>query len=336
MEKNTYKIMMKDHVNNQSSADPLDVLLKLKINHSKVKEVSKLSGSGDFKFHLICDDKKEYLLRAFDFDQYNAHAGNEEYNYNVQYQLLKWLHQFIDNVPKAIKPFKLSSLNWYCLLLEWMPGIRLNQVILTNWDEIDYIAESIKELVQLIHGYYPKQANWYSNKHHFIQDRKNRLDDLIVNYYGQIVTDENKKRLFNLLTHELKYSWKSLCFSKYTMNHGDLNFLNLLYDLDNEQLNLIDFNRYEVEPNYQDLVKLYFFSFKKAPKLVKQVLTGFISNLTQWKTFKSLVVLFCLTSWQWAFAHQNLKGTLEFFTKQISDVVKDFNEFKLLVPYTMR
>ncbi|MBO7085326.1 hypothetical protein J6W20_05520 [bacterium] len=65
------------------------------------------------------------------------------------------------------------------------------------------------------------------------------------------------------------------------MNHGDLNFLNLLYDLDNEQLNLIDFNRCEVEPNYQDLVKLYFFSFKKAPKLVKQVLTGFISNLTQ-------------------------------------------------------
>ncbi|MBP5783466.1 phosphotransferase [bacterium] len=65
------------------------------------------------------------------------------------------------------------------------------------------------------------------------------------------------------------------------MNHGDLNFLNLLYDLDSEEVNLIDFNRCGIEPNYQDLVKLYFFTFKKAPRLIKQVLTKFIHNLHQ-------------------------------------------------------
>ena len=212
-------------MNNQSSVDPLDVLLKLKINHSKVKEVSKLSGSGDFKFHLVCDNKKEYLLRAFNYQQYLLNHGKEEYNYFLQYQLLTWLHKYTDNVPIAFKPFRLQQLNWYCLLLQWMPGISLNQVILINWDEIEYIAESIKELEQLIHGYCFKQANQYHHKHHFIIDRKNRLYDLISNYYSQINADENKKNLYKLLIHQLKHHWSNLCFSKYSMNHGDLNFL---------------------------------------------------------------------------------------------------------------
>lgn len=336
MAKNIYKAMTKILVNNQSKLDPFDDLLKLKINHSKVKKVSKLEGTGDYKFHLICDNHKEYLLRAFDALQYSLHAGNEEYNYTTQYYLLNWLHQFKNNIPTAYKPFKLKKLTWYCLLVEWMPGISLNQVVLINWDEIKYIADCIKELVSLIHQYHLKSANKYHHKHHFVQDRKSRLFNLAWNYYSQIEIDKNKKRLFYLLTHHLKHYWANLCFSKYAMNHGDLNFLNLLYDLDNEEVNLIDFNRCGFEPNYQDLVKLYFFSFKKAPRLVKQVLAGFIHNLSQWKIFKGLVILFCLTSWQWAFAHQNVTGTLEFFTKQINDVVKDFKEFKLLIPCSMR
>ena len=327
---------MNDHANNPSNVNPLDVLLKLKINHSHVKEVIKLNGSGDFKFHLICDNKQEYLLRAFDANQYFDHAGKEEYNFHTQYYLLKWLHKFTNNVPDAIKPFELPVLNWYCLVLEWMPGISFNQIILTGMDEIEYIADQIKELVQLVHSYQSKHANRYINKHRYIKDRKHRLYDLIWNYYSQIIKDNNKKDLFDLLIHELKHYWANLCFTKYAMNHGDLNFLNLLYDLDHEEVNLIDFNRCGFEPDYQDLVKLYFFTFKKAPRLVKQVITGFIHNLTQWKVFKGLVILFCLTSWQWAFNHQDIAGTLEFFTKQIDDVVKDFKKFKLLVPQSMR
>ncbi|MBQ3621836.1 hypothetical protein II941_03570 [bacterium] len=88
MAKNIYKAMTKILVNNQSKLDPFDDLLKLKINHSKVKKVSKLEGTGDYKFHLICDNHKEYLLRAFDALQYSLHAGNEEYNYTTQYYLL--------------------------------------------------------------------------------------------------------------------------------------------------------------------------------------------------------------------------------------------------------
>ena len=336
MGKNIYKAMTKTLVNNQSNLNPLDTLLKLKINHSKVKEVSKLDGNGDYKFHLVCDNHQEYLLRAFDVHQYALHVGKEEYNYNTQYHLLKWLHQFTSNIPTAFKPFKLKSLHWYCLLLEWMPGISLNQVVLINWDEIEYLADQIKDLVSLVHKYHFKNANKYHHKHRFIQDRKSRLFNLAWNYYSQIAIDQNKKHIFYLLTHQLKHYWANLCFTKYAMNHGDLNFLNLLYNLDNEEVNLIDFNRCGFEPNYQDLVKLYFFSFNKAPRLVKQVLTSFIHNLTQWKIFKGLVILFCLTSWQWAFAHQAKTGTLEFFTKQINDVIKDFKEFKLLVPYTMR
>ena len=327
--------MTNDLVNNQSNKQ-LDVLLKLKINHAKVKEVRKLKGSGDLKFHIICDDNHEYLLRAFAIDEYFKHVGKEEYNYLKQYQLLTWLHQFTNNVPVAFKPFKLNSLNWYCLLLEWKPGVSLNQVILINLDEMEYLADQIQVLVQLVHQYQLKNANLYFHKHHFINDRKARLFNLIGKYYLQINSDANKKHLFYLLVHHLKKHWSSLCFSKYAMNHGDLNFLNLLYDLDSEEVNLIDFNRCGIEPNYQDLVKLYFFTFKKAPRLVKQVLTRFIHNLHQWKTFKGLVILFCLTSWQWAFAHQSTPGTLEFFTKQISDIVKDYKEFKLLVPSTMR
>ena len=336
MVKNICKTMTNIHVNNQSKLDPIDTLLRLKINHAQVKEVSQLKGSGDFKFHIICDDKKEYLLRAFDFNEYFKHVGKEEYNYFKQYQLLTWLHQFTSNVPVAFKPFKLGSLNWYCLLLEWKQGISLNQVILINWDEIEYLAEQIEVLVKLVHKYQFKHPNWYLHKHWFINNRKSRLFNLTWNYFSQINDDANKKHLFYLLIHHLKKHWASLCFTKYAMNHGDLNFLNLLYDLDNEEVNLIDFNRCGIEPNYQDLVKLYFFTFKKAPRLVKQVLTGFIHSLSQWKTFKGLVILFCLTSWQWAFAHQGIPGTLEFFTKQISDIVKDYKEFKLLVPYTMR
>lgn len=307
--------------------------LNRKIPKTIFKDIS--NDYGDKKYY-IKSYNQQFLLRTFNVSEYIKHRNEEEYNYEQQYYYLKILRKKTKLVPKPIKLMFLEQENEYGILLQWIKGITLDKVI-NNFSKltINKLARKTAKLLKVVNSLHKNKIN-DQIKEYYIFDRIRRI------YLLQPAIKKNKDPkeliLLKLLINKFKEYTKKHYFQKIRLvfSHGDFHFTNLVYY--KNKIYAIDFNRCGFEFYLQDLVKLYFFDNDKNNLFVKKTIKNYFNpnNKNAWKIFKFLNIMFCLTSWRWAFLHRKNKQLYQDFLELIVNVVYDYDSFKLLIPKSLK
>lgn len=309
---------------------------KQKMNSKNKKIIKDLSNTyGDKKIYIKVNNK-QYLLRLFDKDEYKKHQGEEEYNYEFQYHYLKKIHKKTRFVPTPLKLLTLNKYHSYAILLKWIKGVTLDKVIHKfNKNKQRDLARKTAKLLKIINHSVLQRKIKTSILIKYIKDRLNRIKTLKKEI---LKTNNNQEiKLFHLLSSYFNKYKIYLYFQPYVFSHGDYHLCNLVYF--RNQIYAIDFNRSTFECLYQDLIKLYFFDNYFNNYFVKKTIHFYFNknnNKNTWKKFKFLNVMFCLTSWQWAYAHKNNKELYKDFFNLIMNVVNDYEQFKLLIPKSLK
>ena len=219
------------------------------------------------------------------------------------------------------------------LFLTWIQGNTLNEVINSfPKNKIDYLGYKTAKLLKKI-NLINISKNSYKLRKEYINDRIKRI--LFLKKAIKNTNNKNELKLFNLLYFYFNKYQKYLRKMPLVFSHGDFHFSNLVYF--KNKIYAIDFNRSTFEFQYQDLIKLYFFDNKKNNYFVKKTIHYYFekNSYKKWENFKFLNIMFCLTSWQWAYMHKNNHKLYNDFLNLIIQVVNDYDAFKLLIPKSL-
>lgn len=281
-----------------------------------VESVEKINKgySKDKKFKIKLKNKDEYLLlRLSDISLYEQ--KKEEYEviskfFKLGFEMSKPISFGICNDEKNVY-----------ILLSWIDGVDLSDALPKLSKEEQYLlGRKAGRILKAIHSLKVEDKNF--------DDRlKIKLLDKIEKYESSDVRVEND----NNFIEYVKRNVDKVC-GNYSYLHGDFHPSNLIL-MENNEIGVIDFNRWCIFDSYEEFYKLESFGIEfSIPYCVGQIDSYFEDDVPNefWEIQAIYVACYTLYSIKWAekFGKKEILGMKRRFYKTF----ENYENFKTIIP----
>jgi aminoglycoside phosphotransferase (APT) family kinase protein/ribosomal protein S18 acetylase RimI-like enzyme len=271
--------------------------------------------SYDIKYYLKTKDNQEYLLRLSDITNYKFKKE--------EYEILNKVYNLGIKTSTPIAFGVSNNGEIVFSLLSWIKGEEALEVI-TNYSEEQQYQFGLKagEYLRKIHSItYEKRTN--ENYELFMEKTKKRVE----NYKNSPV-----KHSFDLSDYVLKNA-KLVKNTPKVLLHGDYHLGNMIID-ENNDLCIIDFNRFDKGDPISEFNRLGTFSALTSPSFAKGQIDGYFNKrkvpLIFWKRLALYTAANCNFSLLWSLKYSQAEVEADLIRSK--ELYESFNEFKSPIP----
>jgi len=284
-------------------------------NHKKVFKINK-GWSKDEKYYIENEIGKKFLLRICDIEYYNVKKK--------EFMIMKKVYNLDINMSKPIDFGKCYNNKYVYLLLSWIEGTSVNEIInLLSEKEQFNLGIKAGLILKKFHSILPshKQEDWEQK---MLKKFKRHLDKY-KSCGIKVPHDYLALEYINENLHLLKNRPQ-------TFQHGDFHIGNFILT-SNNTLGIIDFNRWDYGDPYEDLYKIMLFTREfSIPFAIGQIQGYFLDKIPE-DFFKILalyiadVILFSV-AWAIPFGKEEVKAML----KRAEIIFSDYEYFNSVIP----
>jgi len=264
----------------------------------------------DSKYLLVDDSNKMYLLRQS--------KGERVTNSRFEQQVLKKLET--DSFPTQRVVSSFEDQDSYYLLLTWIKGIPLDQVIDSLDDETQY---------QL-----GVKAGSILKKIHTLLSSTDSLDYLMKRKWKELIEPidlkDYQKEINACYNYAIKY-FHDLEGHAAVIEHSDFHLGNLIYH--EGDITCIDFNGSHVGIIYDEFYKLELFDYEHSLHYINGFVDTYTKDLDKTKFFrihKVLLAIACLNSIRYGLKQD--KKVLDLEIQRMKRVLINYQNFEALFP----
>lgn len=271
--------------------------------------------SKDQKYHIITNEQEHLLLRCSLIKNF--------FQKEREYQLIRKIEETGITMTKPVSFGICNEGQWVYLLLTWVEGVDLEEVLGNFPVERQYeLGRQAGNILRMIH-----QIS--------LNEEENPIDTKISKkllqlekYEHSLRRVENDEEVVNYVKQNIQKIWRE----KPTYLHGDFHPGNLIYQSDGT-IGVIDFNRWEIGDPYEEFYKLESYGVElSVPYCIGQIESYFNDQVPEqfWETLSVYVAHASLYSIEWAtqFDEEEIIGMVQRYHASI----KHFDHYKQVVP----
>lgn len=289
-------------------------------NFKNFKTITKLTNgySTDEKYHIITNDNTHLLLRISDIELYDKKLE--------EFQFIKNLNNLNFEMSKAIEIGKCNNGKNVYMILSWIKGKSLDEIISTlNEDKQYKLGVEAGKILYSIH-----------NQNYNINTQKDIKDDIIQNMINKLnIYIETEKIRVNNDIEAINYinnNMFNILNLPATYIHGDFHMGNLIYT-ENNKIGVIDFNRVKISDRFEDFYKNDLFNVPKSIPFSCGFIDGYFNNSVPdyfWKINSVYVAFSSMNTIRWAQKFGNAQ--VKKMQKRCINIFKEYNYFKEYIP----
>ena len=271
--------------------------------------------SKDQKYHIITDEQEHLLLRCS--------LAKNFFQKEKEYQFINKIEQTGITMTKPVSFGICNEGQWVYLLLTWVEGVDLEEVLGNFPVERQYeLGRQAGNILRTIH-----QIPLNEDENPIETKIPKKLLQL-EKYEHSLRRVENDEEVVKYVKQNIQKIWRE----KPTYLHGDFHPGHLIYQSDGT-IGVIDFNRWEIGDPYEEFYKLESYGVElSVPYCIGQIESYFNDQVPEqfWETLAVYVAHSSLYSIEWAtqFDEEEIMGMVQRYHASI----KHFDHYKQVVP----
>ena len=277
--------------------------------------------SADEKYLITKESGEKQLLRLADISKYE----DKKKEYEIIQKIADEANALKIDINMSM-PIEFGVCNDgqnVYMILSWIEGVDLEEVLPDlPVDEQYKLGRKAGEILKKIHSIAVTENDMP------VETKKNKKLIQLSKYENSNVRIENDEWAVRFVYENIDKIWKE----KPVYMHGDFHPGNLIY-MENGDIGVIDFNRWEVGDPYEEFYKLQSFARElSVPYCIGQIEAYFQDEIPNdfWSTLGVYVAWSSLYSIKWAekFGQDEIDGMV----KRCEKAFEDYDYFRLTVP----